>query len=178
MNTLFTEPVKAWVICRTVDDQGVRLQNPCHLKQALFKQWPVPAQPYATGHRADSEHAVVRVTVKAIVPSLLSAPANIADHWDAEGADPVAEGIHSVEIPQLQRFWEVGIGGEVRRNDSGEMADDFQRLFWIQPDAALLTVELLVIDEKMDEGVNVVVIVATAHLVPVDALGIIEGDQL
>lgn len=99
MDTLLTEPVKAWVIDRAIDDQGVRLQNPCHLIEAVFKQGSVPAQPYATGHRADGKHAVVRVTIKAIAPRLLSAPANIADHWDAEGADPVAERVHPVEVP-------------------------------------------------------------------------------
>ena len=54
------------------------------------------------------------VSVEAVPPGLFGSPSDVADDRDFQSTDPVAKGVHTIEIPELKGFGKIRVSGEIR----------------------------------------------------------------
>lgn len=130
----------------------MRLQDADEFVQFFLKSPAVnkPARTAADG--SDANNAVLRDAVPTVFPRFLCAPAAVVDNSDPVFPEPVPEYPHSIYVVFLKRHREILIGGEIRRNRSGEMPKHPHYKFAIVPDPAR-PVELIIIDVPTDERV-------------------------
>ena len=165
----FGQAGEARVVCRAVDENGMRREHADEFLQPVFKARPVREPSRAPAHGADGDHAVFRDARPAVSPRFGRAPADVVDDGEPVFPQPVAQSAHPVRIVLLDGLGEILIGGEIRRDRTGEMPKHSQHEFTVVPYTAR-PIELIIIDVPTDECIAEKGIILSSQRISVSIL--------
>ena len=119
------QTIEARVICGTVHENGMGPEHTDKFFEPVFKSSAVYQFFRVAACGADADDAGLRYPVPTVTPGFRCAPADVVDDRDSVSSKPIPERPHAVCIINLDRFGEILICGEVRRDRSGEMTENF-----------------------------------------------------
>ena len=124
-DTLVDQFVKTGIICRSVDNDGVRPEPLHHLIQSVLESLAVFQFARTPAGRTDGDDALGRNAVEAVPPTFRRSPSDIVDDGDAILPYPIPKGAHTVGIEVLPWRREILISREIRRDRAVKVTENF-----------------------------------------------------
>ena len=162
---LLTDIIEKAILSRTVNNDCMRIQHFKNFVKTFFEQFAIFTFAEFTRDRPDCDSVIYGNPVEAVGKTFVFAPTNIINNFVAENCPvPIAERSHSIRIVNRYRKRKVEISGEIGRDDSREVIENFCRPKRSTPYAATRAVEFVIVLIEMNGGIYEKILVTAFDL--------------